>query len=103
MANISSYVTTLSNLTVDGNTSREVVVNCLEAINLEGPDAQTFQGLTADKYAKSGSGIGSMRYKMMLIKNKIQKDEDPDLGSENLLMTKGIIKLIGRMSVYETS
>lgn len=99
MANINYYIDILKSGSGGGRSARNLMIDIFNSVQDNGPDAKTFNGKTADEYISDDA----IKIKEKEIESKIVKDDAPDETSENLLMTKGIMLILGDLEQYPTS
>lgn len=75
---------------------RGLMCEILETVQNDGPDAKTLGGKRAAEYASTSQLEEEMRKLSVMI----ARDDEPSLTSEDLLMTKGIMKITGAISDY---
>lgn len=96
MAKVTNYINNLKTICNTGHHARNLMVYILQNVQEDGPDARTFDGHRASEYADKSY----LETEMNNIKSMIKRDETPDKNSENLLMSKGIMKLLGALEEY---
>ena len=99
MANINYYIDVLKSGSGGGRSARNLMIDIFKSVQDNGPDAKTFDGKPANEYISDAD----IKVKEREIESKIKKDDAPDKTSENLLMTKGIMLLLGDLEQYPTS
>lgn len=95
MASIDQYLNQIKS-SRSGADIRETIISIFDTIDNNGPDAKTLRGKKASEYVSKTELEEFIRNYTTYIK----KDDKPDAESENLLMTKGIIKLTGLLGEY---
>ena len=99
MANINYYIDILKTGSGGGRSARDLMVNVFKSVQDDGPDAKTLKGRPASEYMSDAD----IKIKEVEIESKIKKDDTPDKDSENLLMTKGVMQIIGDLENYPAS
>ena len=96
MAKVTNYINNLKTICNTGHHARTLMVYILQNVQEDGPDARTFDGHRASEYADKSY----LEIEMDKIRLTVNRDDTPSKYSENLLMSKGIMKLLGALEEY---
>ena len=88
MADISTYLRQIQN-SENGHVARKPIVDALNAINMNGPDASSLGGHDADEY------VGKSELNQLLSGYSIEIDDELKAGSNNPATSNAIYKYFG--------